>query len=365
MNVSYKSPAKSFDYISLLLIILLSLCGLMCIFSATYRPEKIFSSFFIKQIFGVISGLIIYFLCLLPDYRNIMRWGYAFYIGVIALLIITLIKGSIGMGGQRWINLYFFKFQPSELSKLFFPAFMVNYVHLQKKTIIQSFYFFAPILVVLLLSFILIHKQPDLGTALILLTSGIILLWLAGISKKFFLYSILCILLISPFIWSYALHPYQKNRILVFCGYGNQKSERYQIEQARIAIGSGGIFGKGLCKGTQNRLRFLPESRTDFIFAVLCEEMGLIGAVIVVLLYLFLFFRSFMLIKVINDEHAQLFAVGLLVHLLLATLINIGMVLGMLPIVGIPLPFMSYGLSNLLITYTSFGIIHNIILYYR
>ena len=133
-------------------------------------------------------GIIIYFLCLVPDYRSLIRWGSAAYFGIIALLIFTLIKGSIGMGAKRWINLFFFKLQPSELAKFLLPAYIVNYLHMHKKTIIHSFGLFVPLLAMLGISFILIQKQPDLGTALVVLFSGLILCWLAGLNRSFFLY---------------------------------------------------------------------------------------------------------------------------------------------------------------------------------
>jgi rod shape determining protein RodA len=362
MNSSHRAQTRSFDYITFFLMILLSACGLLFVFSATYTPEQPFSSFFIKQCIGICGGLVIYFLCLLPDYRTIMQWGYIAYFGAIIFLIGTLIKGNMIMGGKRWINLFFFKFQPSELAKFLLPVYMINYLHMHKKTVIHSFGLFIPLLVALGLSFILVVKQPDLGTALIVLFSGLILCWLAGLNKKFFLYSALICLIMAPTIWSMVLHDYQKNRIIVFFGQGNNKKEGYQIEQARIAIGSGGLWGKGLFNGTQNRLRFLPESRTDFIFAILCEELGLLGALAILLCYILLFLRSFLLITTLKDVYAQLFASSLLLPILLATIINIGMVLEILPSVGIPLPLMSYGLSNLWITMACLGVLQNIMI---
>jgi rod shape determining protein RodA len=346
-------------------MLILSACGLLFIFSATYNCEQPFSYFFIKQGIGICSGIIIYFLCLIPDYRTIMRWGSVSYFIIIALLIFTLIKGSIGMGAKRWINLFFFKLQPSELTKLLFPAYMVNHLHMQKKTVIHTFAIFTPILFMLSISFILILKQPDLGTALIIIFSGLILCWLAGLHKKFFVYGLIITLITAPALWSFVLRDYQKNRIIVFLGQGDQKKEGYQIEQASIAIGSGGLFGKGLFNGTQNRLRFLPESRTDCIFAVLCEELGLAGALFIILCYMLLFLRSFFLITKLKDIYAQLFAIGLILPILLATIINISMVLGILPVVGIPLPLMSYGLCNLWITIASLGIFQNIVIHCR
>jgi rod shape determining protein RodA len=346
-------------------MLIIAACGLLFIFSATYTNEQPFSYFFVKQCIGICSGIIIYFLCLIPDYRTIMRWGSVAYLSVIALLLFTLVKGSIGMGAKRWINLFFFKLQPSELTKLLFPAYMVNNLHMKKKIIIHHFHTFTPILFTLGISFILILKQPDLGTALIVLFSGLILCWLAGLNKKFFMYGFLITLIMAPVIWSFVLRDYQKNRIIVFLGQGDQKKEGYQIEQASIAIGSGGLFGKGLFNGTQNRLRFLPESRTDCIFAVCCEELGLFGALSIIICYVLLFLRSFFLIGTLKDVYAQLFATGLILHILLATIINISMVLGMLPVVGIPLPLMSYGLCNLWITIASLGIFQNIIMHCR
>lgn len=151
------------------------------------------------------------------------------------------------------------------------------------------------------------------------------------------------------------LKPYQRNRIAVFLGYGSTQHERYQLEQAAIAVGSGGLKGKGFLQGTQNILQFLPESRTDFIFAVVCEEWGFVGALLVLFLYAFLFIRSLMMVQFINPPYLQLLAVGLIIPLMLSALINICMVLGLLPIVGIPLPFMSYGLTHLWISFISLG----------
>ena len=212
---------------------------------------------------------------------------------------------------------------------------------------------------VLGISFALTVKQPDLGTALLIAGSGLTLLWLAGLSKKFFLYGGLLCAIATPVLWT-VLKPYQRNRIAVFLGYGTTQKERYQIEQSEIAIGSGGLWGKGLLKGTQNKLQFLPESRTDFIFAVLCEEWGFVGALLILALYALLFLHTLWLIKLIDVPHLQILAIGLLIHLILSAMINIFMVIGLLPIVGIPLPLMSYGLSNLLISFGSLGWIHGI-----
>jgi len=359
MFVIDKRFFKNFDWISFFLIIAISLFGLLFIFSATYKIEKLYSIFFKKQLFGIISGISLYLFFSLVDYRQLIRFGYFLYFVVIGLLAFTIIKGSIGMGAQRWINLIFFKVQPSELSKLLLPAFIVHFLRTQKDDFNFSFKDFIPILLTLTLNIILILKQPDLGTALILLFSGIIILWLAGIGKKFFIYSTITTLLLAPFLWA-GLKPYQKNRVAVFLGQGESKKERYQIEQSHISIGSGRIFGKGFLQGTQNKFMFLPESRTDFIFSVICEELGFIGALFVIFLYMLLFIRIFLIIIKINSPFVQLFSIGIILHIIISTIVNMCMVTGLLPIVGIPLPLMSYGLSNLWTIFISLGCFHSI-----
>jgi rod shape determining protein RodA len=345
---------RYFDWISFLLILILSGIGLFFVFSATYRPDQPYSIFFKKQTFGIISGLLIYFLCSATDYRSLMRWGYFAFFAIIALLMFTLIKGSVGMGGQRWIDIGFFRIQPSELAKLLFPAYAAYYFYTENDTLSFSMRQFLPVLTVLIISFILILKQPDLGTALVLLFSGLVIVWLAGIGKKFFVYGTIFFLITAPLSW-HILKPYQKKRILVFIGQGDSRKERYQIEQSQIAIGSGVFIGKGLLKGTQNKLQFLPESRTDFIFSVVAEEAGFLGALFILILFAILFLQCFLIVSTISSPFIQLLAIGIIAPIIFSTLINIAMVIGLMPIVGIPLPFMSYGLSNLWVNFASLG----------
>jgi rod shape determining protein RodA len=342
-----------FDFLGLILMLILMAIGLLFVFSATYKIDQPYSLFFKKQLFGVVTGLGIYMIFCIIDYRKLNRWGYFIYFAIIGLLLLTLIKGSIGMGAQRWINFGFIKFQPSELTKLFFPAFLSYYLYTEKQPP-SSPAALMPIISMLLVSILLIRKQPDLSTALILLFSGMLLIWLAGIGTRFFAWVMVLVLCIMPIAWHH-LHDYQKQRILVFLGEGNNRKEKYQSEQSQIAIGSGGLTGKGFLKGTQNKLQFLPESRTDFIFSVLGEEWGFIGTLGLIILYLVLFARLIRIIVSIKNIYAQLLATGLVLHIILSTIINIGMVIGLLPIAGIPLPFISYGVSNLWISCASLG----------
>ena len=353
-----------FDWLNLILTIALLSIGLLFVFSSTYTQPAPYSLHFKKQLLGIVSGLLIYFFACFINIKTLSRWGYVWYFVLLGLLLYTIIGGWIGMGAKRWISLYFFRFQPSELTKLFLPLFTAFYISEQKftssyKKLHPPFKNFVKPLIILVISCFLILKQPDLGTTLLVLFSGALMLWVANIPKKFFVITGLCLVLGAPIFWT-ILKPYQQQRILVFMGYGDNKKERYQIEQSKIAIGSGGLSGKGLLKGTQNKLAFLPENHTDFIFSVICEEWGFWGALLVLMLFSLLFVRLIFIILQMNNIVEQIIGVGLISHIMLSVCINIGMVVGMLPIVGIPLPLLSYGLTNLWVTCASLGILNNI-----
>ncbi len=355
---------RYFDWFSFFITLFLLGLGLLFVFSSTYRPEKPISVFFKKQMIGAALGMLIYFFFCIKDLRKLARWGCWIYFVVLALLVYTMVGGWVGMGGKRWISLYFLRFQPSELAKLFFPFFIAYYLEdidflINSKTrYLPTSQFIVP-LIVLLVSFVLILKQPDLGTSLLVLLSGFVIFWFIGINREFFLTLALLGMLGAPLFWNF-LKPYQQQRILVLFGYGDARKERYQVEQSKIAIGSGGIVGKGLLKGTQNKFDFLPEDHTDFIFSVICEEFGFLGAMLILFLFFLMFTRMVFIISQIPSLFEQIVGVGLLIHILLSVCINIGMVAGILPTVGIPLPLFSYGLSNLWITLASLGGLNNI-----
>lgn len=358
------TSTRYFDWWLFFITIALASIGLLFVHSATYAPQHAWSLFFKKQAAGICGGLCIYAVFATLHYQRLMRLGYLAYFGVIALLIFTLIKGHIGMGAQRWINLGLFRLQPAELAKLFFPAFAAYYLYTYRHAVHFCIYHFVPLFAMLGLSFILILKQPDLGTALLVIFCGLAIFWLAGVPRTFFLYGALGCIIAAPILWT-CLKPYQKKRIAVFLGQGESHKERYQIEQSMIAIGSGGLRGKGLYQGTQNRLQFLPESRTDFIFAVLCEEWGLFGALLVLFLYALLIIRILRAVLSISSPLVQILALGITAHIMLSVVINIAMVIGLLPIVGIPLPLMSYGVCNLWVTFASLGWLQGIIMRHR
>ncbi len=362
-----RRSVRYFDMISFLLMLALLAIGLLFVFSATYRPDRPFSLFFKKQLFGACAGIGLYLFFSFKDLRNFFRAGFFAYFVLLALLVYTMIGGWIGMGAKRWISLSFIRFQPSEMVKFLLPIFL-GYYFCEEKVLkfpllsegkglsLQSFAFPLGILGV---SFLLVAKQPDLGTALIIAFSGIITLWFVGLDRRVIWAGALVCLCAAPLLWT-VLKPYQQKRILVLFGHGDTHKERYQIEQSIIAIGSGGLCGKGFLRGTQNKLEFLPEDHTDFIFSVICEEIGFFGVLGVLLLFLLLFIRLMYVTMSLASFFDQIVSIGFIMPIFLSVIINLGMVIGMLPIVGIPLPLVSYGLTNLWITLASLGWLNNI-----
>jgi rod shape determining protein RodA len=376
MKVKLNLKKVSFDWFSTIILILLTCIGLLFVFSTTLQnknlttiedinledfssnilittsEQKSYSTYFTKQLWGSLIGFLIYLLISFSKPRELLRLGYLAFIVTFILLIFTLIKGSVGMGAQRWINLGFIKFQPSELVKIFFPPFFVYYLYEREK--LPTIYNSLPLIIIFTINLWLILKQPDLGTAILVGLGGVVLFVHSGLPKKFFLIVSVISVLLAPLCW-HLLKPYQKKRIEIFFGGGDKHRERYQIEQAKIAIGSGRIFGKGFLKGTQNRLSFLPEKRTDFIFSIICEEWGFIGALLILLLYLIFFLYQLILISRMSSRYDQLLCLGLITPIISATVLNIAMNSQLAPVVGIPLPLISYGLTNLWITMAAIG----------
>jgi cell division protein FtsW (lipid II flippase) len=330
------------------------------IFSATCYDASLkhFSPFFFKQLFGFISGILITFVLTKVSYKKMIIWGLVFHIGVLFLLFFTLFKGHHVMGGTRWINMGFFKFQPSELAKISLPLSIVHYFfyycqnHIFDKNwlIMLANIFFTSLLII---------KQPDLGTGILVLINGLLLLFIMGLPRKIIVCGMIFFLFSCPFVWT-RLHDYQKKRILVFLGHGSAHKERYQLEQSKIAIGSGGLYGKGFLKGTQKNFQFLPENRTDFIFAVVAEEFGFLGVLVIFFLYIVLFFQLFFRGKYIDDDYGYVLYQTMIFPFFIGMICNIGMVVGLLPVVGIPLPFMSYGITHVWSSAIMLGIAQSI-----
>ena len=351
---NFFQKVKNLDYILLLSILILSTLSLFVMYS-TDGGELLYhtKSHFIKlSVFFVLMLLISFF--------NIKFWHLSSYFlyGIIILLLIWVsIYGIKVSGSQRWMDLYFLALQPSELMKIGIILCLAKYYHRVSVEKVNSFnsIFFA--LTIILIPIILVVSQPDLGTSILIASSGLIILWLGGVKIKYFFFSFITFLISLPFIIS-NLQPYQKLRILTFLDPDRDPlGAGYQIIQSKIAIGSGGFSGKGFLQGTQSYLDFLPEKHTDFIFTLFSEEFGFIGSIGLLLLYLIIIIRIIRIGVISRSSFAKLFCFGFAFSIFIYITVNLSMVLGLLPIVGSPLPIMSYGGSSMLATMIGFGIV--------
>ena len=344
----------NFDFILLFCIILLGLISLATMYS-TDGGEVLFHT---KSHFS--KFIIFTSLMLLISLLNIKFWfsiGYLIYFVIVVMLIWTINFGVTASGSQRWIDLYFINIQPSELMKIFIILCLAKYFHRKRLENVNSFYSVITSLIIIFLPMSLVIIQPDLGTSLLISISGILVLWFAGLNHKYFFYSFLLSVLSLPFIISF-LKPYQKLRVLTFLNPDRDPlGAGYQIIQSKIAVGSGGLFGKGFLKGTQSYLEFLPEKHTDFIFTLFSEEFGFLGSVILLLIYAIIIYRIIKIGSISRSYFAKLFCYSFGASMFVNIAINMSMVLGLLPIVGSPLPIMSYGGSSMLATMIGFGIV--------
>ena len=353
-NFNYFQKLRNFDYILLVCILLLGFISLVTMYS-TDGGKILFhtKSHFMKLVAFTVMMLIISFI-------NIKFWfslGYFFYLIVIGLLFWTYFFGIQSSGSQRWIDLYFINLQPSELMKVCIILCLAKYFHRMKIENVNSIYTILTSLIIILLPMGLVIVQPDLGTSLLIAISGIAVIWFAGINHKYFIYTMLGFLISLPFIISF-LKPYQKLRVLTFLNPDRDPlGAGYQIIQSKIAVGSGGIFGKGFLKGTQSYLEFLPEKHTDFIFTLFSEEFGFVGSAFLLLIYGIIIYRIISIGATSRSYFAKIFCYSFAAAIFVFITINMSMVLGLLPIVGSPLPIMSYGGSSMLATMMGFGVV--------
>ncbi|QJC37811.1 rod shape-determining protein RodA [Enterobacteriaceae endosymbiont of Donacia bicoloricornis] len=341
------------DTILLLLIIILLTISLFITWSSIGSKNHIYLKHKIIQIcIGFITMLIA---AQIPPHIY-KKYSFLFYFLTICLLIAVKCFGSTIKGAQRWLHINFITFQPSEIAKISVPL-IVSYIldkhnyHILQKTFFQ-------IIILILIPTILVAKQPDLGTAILISLSGAIILFLAGLSWKRILNSIILFIIFLPFAWIFLLHDYQRERMLMLLQMNyDLLGKGYHIFQSKIAISSGGLFGKGWKMGTQAQLNFLPEKHTDFIFSVFAEEFGFIGVLLLIFLYLLIIVRILFLSLKCRDIYNQLIINGIILIFFLCIFVNISMVSGLLPVVGIPLPILSYGGTSLVVIMASFGII--------
>ena len=353
-DLNFFQKLKNLDYVLLVCIILLSITSTLVMYS-TDGGEYLYHT---KS--HATKLLVFFIMMLVISFFNIKFWhhlSYFFYFTTILLLIYVSIFGIKVSGSQRWIDLYYIVLQPSELMKIAVILCLAKYYHRVNVEKINSFISISLALTLILIPVILVLAQPDLGTSILIISSGLIILWLGGVKIKYFFVSFVTFLISLPFVISF-LQPYQKLRILTFLNPDRDPlGAGYQIIQSKIAIGSGGFFGKGFLQGTQSYLDFLPEKHTDFIFTLFSEEFGFIGSILLLFLYIIIIIRIVSIGAFVKSIFAKLFCFGFAFAIFVYITVNLSMVLGLLPIVGSPLPIMSYGGSSMLATMIGFGIV--------
>ncbi|MDD5432212.1 MAG: rod shape-determining protein RodA [Candidatus Omnitrophica bacterium] len=354
----------------LILIVALIICfmGIFSIYSSTYQKEgKVWQEIYKRQIQWVILGFALFFFMSNLDYRRIWDWTYFLYGSSVFLLFLVGLLGAVRLGAQRWIKIGGFNFQPSEFVKLAVVIFLAKYFSRKSANDIslrpQKFGIVRGLILPFCFIIIpvgLIMEQPDLGSAMLVFILFITLIYLAGVRWRHILVFILAVVLPLPFFW-HMLRDYQKERLMVFLNPNiDPLGAGYTVIQSKIAVGSGGFFGKGWLSGTQSQLHFLPESHTDFIFATFAEQCGFVGCVFLLALYYLIIRQGFIIAQRTSDPFGRLLAYGISLMLSVQIFVNISMNIGLAPVVGVPLPLMSYGGSSVFVTLISLGILVSI-----
>ncbi|WP_434359287.1 rod shape-determining protein RodA [Parasalinivibrio latis] len=343
------------DFPLLLGILALLGFGLAIIWSASGQSEAMMNRQLIRL--GLAFG-VMFVLAQIPP-RQYEFWSpYLFFLGVI-LLAAVLVVGETAKGAQRWLNLGFVTFQPSEMIKLAVPLMVARYI--AREPLPPTFKRLIIALVLVFLPTIMIAKQPDLGTSILIAASGIFVLFLSGISWRLIIGAASLLGAFIPVLWFFLMHDYQRTRVLtLFNPESDPLGAGYHIIQSKIAIGSGGVGGKGWLQGTQSQLEFLPERHTDFIFAVIAEEWGLMGVAFLLSLYLFIIGRGLWLASQAQTAFGRMVAGSIMLSFFVYVFVNIGMVSGILPVVGVPLPLVSYGGTSMVTLMAGFGILMSI-----
>jgi rod shape determining protein RodA len=352
---------QNFDWVMFFTVLAISAVGILTIFSATRQPGGLpQASFYMKQVMWLGIGMGALIAIVSFDYIWLGRIAVPLFVFGVMLLAAVLVAGRVGMGAQRWISIGPLSFQPSEFFKLIFiimlsSSYSLSRDDLNSTSLLRVFLLFACIPVVLLV------KQPDLGTAIVVLLLFISVSLAKGLQKKLLVTMVIIGLVSMPFLgnilWT-GLKDYQKNRLIAFVDpQADPSGIGYHINQSKIAVGSGELTGKGFLNGTQGPFRFLPEKHTDFIFAVFAEEWGFLGSLLLLCLYFILIMRGLDTARKAKDDFGRLLALGITFMFCIYFFVNIGMTLGIMPVVGIPLPFMSYGGTALLSNFISAGVL--------
>jgi rod shape determining protein RodA len=352
---------QNFNWGLLGLTTVLLALGIMTLYSAvTAGPDVAQKTLIMKQLIWYGTGFLFMIILVLFDYKSLEQWSYFIYAVCVCLLLYVLFFGKYAGGSRRWIYFGFFSIQPSELIKI---AVIISLSHYYTKRISISGLTLRDLIqpmILIAVPFILILKQPDLGTALLIVLIAASITFFAKIEKRSLLYLMVSGFIFIPMVWFF-LKDYQKQRILVFLNPDRDPlGAGYHIIQSKIAIGSGMIHGKGFLKGTQNALSFLPEQHTDFIFSVMAEEWGFLGSSTLLILLILLIVLGLSIAHSCRDPFGILLSVGLTSLIFWEVFINIGMVMGLMPVVGVPLPFISYGGSSVITKMICVGLLLNI-----
>ena len=353
-DLSWREKIFKLDFGLIFLILLL---GVISVF-AMYSTERGNFDYYTKShLFRFSIFFVIFIVSSLLSVKFWYRLSYLFYIITLLLLIWVDFFGITASGSTRWINLFIFNLQPSELMKIAIIIFLARYYNKIPAHSINNFKFFILPVFILFIPFSLVVNQPDLGTAMLLAIGGISVIWLVGLRIKYFMFSSIVMICLTPVVISF-LKPYQKSRILTFFNPERDPlGAGYQIIQSKIAVGSGGIFGKGFLNGSQSYLDYLPEKHTDFIFTLFSEEFGFVGSVILLIIYALIIYKITLIGVNTKNNFARLYCFGFATSFFVYVAVNMSMVLGLLPIVGAPLPIMSYGGSAMLSMMIGLGIV--------
>jgi len=353
-NLSIADKMLAFDYTLVFLVLLLGIISLFAMYSS---ERGIYSYHTQSHLYRFTAFFLLFIIISFFDISYIYKSAYFFYITILILLFAVDTFGVTSSGSKRWINLFFINLQPSELMKISLIVFLARYYYKIPSQNVNSIKHIIIPFLSFLIPVYLVVKQPDLGTAVLIAISGLIVIWLTGFRIKYFLYSFFVIICLTPVGISF-LKPYQKARILTFLNPERDPlGAGYQIIQSKIAVGSGGILGKGFLQGSQSYLDYLPEKHTDFIFTLFSEEFGFLGSLFLLTLYALIIYRIVQIGSQCRNNFARLFCFGYASAFFVYVTVNMSMVLGLLPIVGAPLPIMSYGGSSMLSIMIGLGIV--------
>jgi len=348
--------------------VLIVVSGLVALYSASYQNVRVSSAVFYDQFWMSVIGFAVMFVLSRIDYRKFYDVSYVFYAFCVLLLVMVLVAGRHALGATRWLNLGPISFQPSELAKLGLILVLARYFSDARPAVRFSLHnirgvlardLFVPLLLTIIMM-LLIFKQPDLGTSFLFFGIFMAMLFVSQLEYRYILSFLGICLAAVPFAWG-VLKPYQQDRLLVFLNPNiDPLGTGYTIIQSKIAVGSGKIFGKGWLSGTQNQLNFLPERHTDFIFSVIGEEWGIVGTLSLVFFYFMLVFTAVKVSEQVKDKFGTQVTIGITAILTLQVIINMGMVLGLFPVVGLALPLVSYGRSSFMVFMIMLGILLSI-----